>query len=61
MTAQSLPLARQAALVTEAATGIGRATALRLAAGGKVSDYVTGTTLVVDGGMSLYPGFATNG
>src|SRR5262249_47552356 len=60
MTAQSLPLARQAALVTAAATGIGRATALRLAAGGKVSDYVTGTTLVVDGGMSLYPGFATN-
>ena len=25
------------------------------------SDYVTGTTLVVDGGMSLYPGFLGNG
>lgn len=25
------------------------------------SDYVTGETLVVDGGMSLYPGFATGG
>lgn len=25
------------------------------------SDYVTGTTLFVDGGMSLYPGFVDNG
>jgi glucose 1-dehydrogenase len=25
------------------------------------SDYVTGTTLFVDGGMTLYPGFATRG
>ncbi|MFC3301234.1 SDR family oxidoreductase [Parvularcula lutaonensis] len=25
------------------------------------SDYVTGTTLIVDGGMSLYPGFIGNG
>ena len=25
------------------------------------SDYVTGTTLYVDGGMTLYPGFATGG
>ncbi len=25
------------------------------------SDYVTGTTLYVDGGMTLYPGFASNG
>jgi glucose 1-dehydrogenase len=25
------------------------------------SDYVTGTTIFVDGGMSLYPGFADNG
>ena len=25
------------------------------------SDYVTGTTLVVDGGMALYPTFADNG
>ena len=25
------------------------------------SDYVTGTTLFVDGGMSLYPGFRDNG
>ena len=25
------------------------------------SDYVVGTTLYVDGGMTLYPGFATNG
>jgi glucose 1-dehydrogenase len=25
------------------------------------SDYVTGTTLFVDGGMTLYPGFEDNG
>lgn len=25
------------------------------------SDYVTGTSLIVDGGMNLYPGFATGG
>ncbi|MDI7048268.1 SDR family oxidoreductase, partial [Escherichia coli] len=25
------------------------------------SDYVTGTTLYVDGGMTLYPEFANNG
>jgi glucose 1-dehydrogenase len=25
------------------------------------SDYVTGTTLFVDGGMALYPGFEGNG
>jgi glucose 1-dehydrogenase len=25
------------------------------------ADYVTGTTLFVDGGMTLYPGFSTNG
>jgi glucose 1-dehydrogenase len=25
------------------------------------SDYVTGTTLFVDGGMTLFPGFATGG
>ena len=25
------------------------------------ADYVTGTTLTVDGGMSLYPGFIGNG
>ena len=25
------------------------------------SEYVTGTTLFVDGGMTLYPGFATGG
>lgn len=25
------------------------------------SDYVTGTTLYVDGGMTLYPGFETGG
>ncbi len=25
------------------------------------SDYVTGITLFVDGGMTLYPGFSTNG
>src|SRR4029077_5086078 len=26
-----------------------------------LADYVTGTTLFVDGGMTLYPGFADNG
>jgi glucose 1-dehydrogenase len=25
------------------------------------ADYLTGATLFVDGGMSLYPGFATGG
>ncbi|HEY1066893.1 MAG TPA: SDR family oxidoreductase [Pirellulales bacterium] len=25
------------------------------------SDYITGTSLFVDGGMTLYPGFATGG
>jgi len=25
------------------------------------SDYVTGQTMFVDGGMTLYPGFSTNG
>ena len=25
------------------------------------SDYITGQTLFVDGGMTLYPGFATGG
>jgi glucose 1-dehydrogenase len=25
------------------------------------SDYVVGTTLFVDGGMTLYPGFSTGG
>ena len=25
------------------------------------SDYVNGTSLIVDGGMTLYPGFTTNG
>jgi glucose 1-dehydrogenase len=25
------------------------------------SDYITGTTIFVDGGMTLYPGFATGG
>ena len=25
------------------------------------SDYINGTTILVDGGMTCYPGFATNG
>ena len=25
------------------------------------ADYITGTTLFIDGGMTLYPGFSTNG
>ncbi|NEW85261.1 MAG: SDR family oxidoreductase, partial [Mariniphaga sp.] len=25
------------------------------------SDYINGTSLVIDGGMTLYPGFATGG
>ena len=25
------------------------------------SDYITGTTIYVDGGMTLYPGFVDNG
>jgi glucose 1-dehydrogenase len=25
------------------------------------SDYITGATIFVDGGMTLYPGFATGG
>jgi glucose 1-dehydrogenase len=26
-----------------------------------MADYVTGTSLYVDGGMTLYPGFSTGG
>jgi glucose 1-dehydrogenase len=26
-----------------------------------LSDYITGTSLFIDGGMTLYPGFATGG
>jgi glucose 1-dehydrogenase len=25
------------------------------------ADYITGTTIFMDGGMTLYPGFADNG
>jgi len=25
------------------------------------SDYITGQSIFIDGGMTLYPGFATNG
>ena len=25
------------------------------------ADYITGTTIFMDGGMTLYPGFSTNG
>jgi glucose 1-dehydrogenase len=25
------------------------------------ADYITGTTIFIDGGMTLYPGFATGG
>jgi glucose 1-dehydrogenase len=33
--------------------------AIRLAS--EKGDYVTGTTIYVEGGMTLYPGFANNG
>jgi NAD(P)-dependent dehydrogenase (short-subunit alcohol dehydrogenase family) len=52
-------LARQRARVTGANSGIGKAVAKRLAS--DRSDYVTGTTLLVDDEMMLYPGFRTGG
>lgn len=68
-------LAGQKAVVTGANSGIGRAIASALGrAGADVminyhsdpdaadeADYIVGTTIYVDGGMMLYPGFSTGG
>lgn len=53
----------QKALVTGANSGIGEATAIAPGRAGAdiVVNYVVGTTLYVDGGMTLFPGFATGG
>jgi glucose 1-dehydrogenase len=46
------------AIVTGASSGIGKATAAAVAwAAIGEANYVTGTTIVVDGGMSLYSRF----
>ncbi len=59
-------LAGRRALVTGAGSGIGHDVALRLARAvtwlaSDEADYVTGSTIFVDGGMKLYPGFQDNG
>lgn len=53
----------QVAIVTGASSGIGEGVVRHLAGAGVavVINYVTGVTLFVDGGMTLYPGFATGG
>ena len=51
----------QKALVTGANMGIGKAITIALGRAGAESDYVTGATLFVDGGMTLYPEFASGG
>jgi glucose 1-dehydrogenase len=61
----------QTALITGANSGIDAAVAKAMAAGGarvgidhmteEKADYATGTTIFVDGGMLLYPGFRTGG
>jgi glucose 1-dehydrogenase len=45
----------QNALVTGANSGIGQAVAIAL------GQAATGASILVDGGMTLYPGFATGG
>ncbi len=57
-------LSGQRALVTGANSGIGSTADVAQAAvwlASDLSDYITGTTLFVDGGMMLYPGFRTGG
>ena len=53
----------QKALVTGGNSGIGKAVAIALGHAGAdvVVNYITGISLFVDGGMTLYPGFATGG
>ena len=51
----------QKALVTGANSGIGQAVAMAPSAIRTQPTWVTGATIFVDGGMTLYPGFAHGG
>ena len=66
------PLQGQKAIVTGANSGIGRAVDKRIGEPEDIgraaiflasdeSDYITGTSMYVDGGMTLYPEFASGG
>jgi NAD(P)-dependent dehydrogenase (short-subunit alcohol dehydrogenase family) len=66
------PLQGQKAIVTGANSGFGRAVDKRIGEPEDIgraaiflasdeSDYITGTSMYVDGGMTLYPEFASGG
>lgn len=70
----NLGIKGQVAIVTGSSKGIGRACAIALANEGvavtinchcflcsDLSDYITGATIYIDGGMMLYPSFQHGG